>query len=214
LHVTTLYLTPLSQHVLDTVLSKDLIVLGWIHTHPTQDAFLSSVDMHMHCSYQVHSQPPHSRHHPFSPTIVIFALKHAMRCSTSRTDPLVSPPSPHSPSVVATRSRRHCNGAVQSEQHGHLSSHHASGPRQHTQLPPYRVRVTPFLPTTPLTASPICNIFHLDSILTMPTPVVPCSPLARTRASTLRLAWSWWTRDDNGQSFASGSQRSVVVLCC
>ena len=44
---------PFLQHVLDTVLSKNLIVIGWIHTHPSQDAFLSSVDMHMHCSYQV-----------------------------------------------------------------------------------------------------------------------------------------------------------------
>ena len=26
--------------------------LGWIHTHPTQDAFLSSVDMHTHFGYQ------------------------------------------------------------------------------------------------------------------------------------------------------------------
>ncbi|XP_058864711.1 STAM-binding protein-like A isoform X1 [Acipenser ruthenus] len=30
-----------------------LITLGWIHTHPTQTAFLSSVDMHTHCSYQM-----------------------------------------------------------------------------------------------------------------------------------------------------------------
>ncbi|NXD31489.1 STABP protein, partial [Spelaeornis formosus] len=29
-----------------------LITLGWIHTHPTQTAFLSSVDLHTHCSYQ------------------------------------------------------------------------------------------------------------------------------------------------------------------
>ncbi|XP_067288793.1 STAM-binding protein-like A isoform X2 [Pseudorasbora parva] len=32
---------------------NDLITLGWIHTHPTQTAFLSSVDMHTHCSYQM-----------------------------------------------------------------------------------------------------------------------------------------------------------------
>ncbi|CAN9512847.1 unnamed protein product [Ophioblennius macclurei] len=31
----------------------DLITLGWIHTHPTQTAFLSSVDLHTHCSYQI-----------------------------------------------------------------------------------------------------------------------------------------------------------------
>ncbi|XP_062912842.1 STAM-binding protein-like [Mobula hypostoma] len=32
---------------------NDLITLGWIHTHPTQTAFLSSVDLHTHCSYQI-----------------------------------------------------------------------------------------------------------------------------------------------------------------
>ncbi|XP_054978745.1 STAM-binding protein isoform X1 [Sorex araneus] len=32
---------------------QDLITLGWIHTHPTQTAFLSSVDLHTHCSYQM-----------------------------------------------------------------------------------------------------------------------------------------------------------------
>uniref|UniRef100_A0A6A7FZ57 STAM-binding protein-like A n=2 Tax=Hirondellea gigas TaxID=1518452 RepID=A0A6A7FZ57_9CRUS len=31
----------------------DIITLGWIHTHPTQTAFLSSVDLHTHCSYQL-----------------------------------------------------------------------------------------------------------------------------------------------------------------
>lgn len=30
-----------------------LITLGWIHTHPSQTAFLSSVDLHTHCSYQL-----------------------------------------------------------------------------------------------------------------------------------------------------------------
>lgn len=30
-----------------------LITLGWIHTHPSQTAFLSSVDLHTHCSYQI-----------------------------------------------------------------------------------------------------------------------------------------------------------------
>jgi STAM-binding protein len=29
-----------------------LLTLGWIHTHPTQSCFLSSVDLHTHCSYQ------------------------------------------------------------------------------------------------------------------------------------------------------------------
>lgn len=31
----------------------DLITLGWIHTHPSQTAFLSSVDLHNHYSYQL-----------------------------------------------------------------------------------------------------------------------------------------------------------------
>ncbi|KAG8523069.1 AMSH-like protease [Galemys pyrenaicus] len=30
-----------------------LLTLGWIHTHPTQTVFLSSVDLHTHCSYQL-----------------------------------------------------------------------------------------------------------------------------------------------------------------
>ncbi|KAI9144633.1 hypothetical protein BKA69DRAFT_1053510 [Paraphysoderma sedebokerense] len=32
---------------------NDLITLGWIHTHPTQTCFMSSVDLHTHCSYQL-----------------------------------------------------------------------------------------------------------------------------------------------------------------
>jgi len=31
----------------------DLITLGWIHTHPSQTAFLSSVDLHTHMPYQL-----------------------------------------------------------------------------------------------------------------------------------------------------------------
>ncbi|KAE8226897.1 hypothetical protein CF319_g586 [Tilletia indica] len=30
----------------------DLVTVGWIHTHPTQSAFLSSLDLHTHCSFQ------------------------------------------------------------------------------------------------------------------------------------------------------------------
>lgn len=32
---------------------EDLLTLGWIHTHPTQTCFMSSVDLHTHCSYQL-----------------------------------------------------------------------------------------------------------------------------------------------------------------
>ncbi|KAI6244733.1 AMSH-like protease sst2 [Erysiphe necator] len=32
---------------------QDLLVLGWIHTHPTQTCFMSSRDLHTHCGYQI-----------------------------------------------------------------------------------------------------------------------------------------------------------------
>ena len=33
--------------------SRDLLTLGWIHTHPTQTCFMSSVDVHTHVSFQL-----------------------------------------------------------------------------------------------------------------------------------------------------------------
>jgi len=33
--------------------SEDLMVFGWIHTHPTQTCFMSSRDLHTHSGYQV-----------------------------------------------------------------------------------------------------------------------------------------------------------------
>lgn len=35
------------------MLANKLITLGWIHTHPKQDCFMSSVDLHTHCGYQL-----------------------------------------------------------------------------------------------------------------------------------------------------------------
>ncbi|KAL2071977.1 hypothetical protein VTL71DRAFT_11320 [Oculimacula yallundae] len=32
--------------------NEDLLLLGWIHTHPTQSCFMSSVDLHTHFGYQ------------------------------------------------------------------------------------------------------------------------------------------------------------------
>ena len=32
--------------------AHDLITIGWIHTHPTQSLFMSSVDLHTHLPYQ------------------------------------------------------------------------------------------------------------------------------------------------------------------
>ncbi|KAI4224239.1 MAG: hypothetical protein L6R36_004805 [Xanthoria steineri] len=37
----------------DYIDGEDLMVLGWIHTHPTQTCFMSSRDLHTHSGYQV-----------------------------------------------------------------------------------------------------------------------------------------------------------------
>ncbi|KAK9506464.1 hypothetical protein O3M35_008401 [Rhynocoris fuscipes] len=44
--------TQREEEIFDYQDQNDLITFGWIHTHPTQTAFLSSVDLHTHCSYQ------------------------------------------------------------------------------------------------------------------------------------------------------------------
>ncbi|KAH8406943.1 hypothetical protein KR222_000893 [Zaprionus bogoriensis] len=41
------------EQIFDVQDQLQLITLGWIHTHPSQTAFLSSVDLHTHCSYQM-----------------------------------------------------------------------------------------------------------------------------------------------------------------
>ncbi len=38
--------------------SRGLYPMGWIHTHPTQTCFLSSIDVHTQCGYQVISLQP------------------------------------------------------------------------------------------------------------------------------------------------------------
>ncbi|KAK5995432.1 AMSH-like protease sst2 [Cladobotryum mycophilum] len=39
--------------IFDYCMSEDLLMLGWIHTHPTQTCFMSSRDLHTHAGYQV-----------------------------------------------------------------------------------------------------------------------------------------------------------------
>lgn len=34
-------------------MNEDLLILGWIHTHPTQTCFMSSRDLHTHAGYQI-----------------------------------------------------------------------------------------------------------------------------------------------------------------
>ncbi|KAM7537055.1 hypothetical protein Aperf_G00000060717 [Anoplocephala perfoliata] len=41
------------EELLECIESSGLIVLGWIHTHPSQTAFMSSMDLHCQLSYQL-----------------------------------------------------------------------------------------------------------------------------------------------------------------
>eukprot|EP00803_Ostreobium_quekettii_P009881 evm.model.scf_1449EXC.2 EVM.evm.TU.scf_1449EXC.2 scf_1449EXC:14716-17531(+) len=41
------------EEIVDEVLGEDLIMMGWIHTHPQFDCFLSSIDVHTTMSYQI-----------------------------------------------------------------------------------------------------------------------------------------------------------------
>jgi STAM-binding protein len=41
------------EELINIQLEKDLLTLGWIHTHPSQSCFLSSIDLHTHYSYQL-----------------------------------------------------------------------------------------------------------------------------------------------------------------
>ncbi|XP_054155456.1 STAM-binding protein-like A [Oppia nitens] len=42
----------LNEEDLIIITDSNLVSLGWIHTHPTQNAFMSSIDLHTHCPYQ------------------------------------------------------------------------------------------------------------------------------------------------------------------
>ncbi|XP_065653622.1 STAM-binding protein-like isoform X2 [Hydra vulgaris] len=44
--------TEKEEEMFDVQDKYDLITVGWIHTHPSQTCFLSSVDLHTQCSYQ------------------------------------------------------------------------------------------------------------------------------------------------------------------
>ncbi|XP_047333967.1 AMSH-like ubiquitin thioesterase 3 [Impatiens glandulifera] len=41
------------EEIFDVQDKRSLFPLGWIHTHPTQTCFMSSVDLHTHYSYQI-----------------------------------------------------------------------------------------------------------------------------------------------------------------
>jgi STAM-binding protein len=46
-------LTSSEEEVFEFQDAHNLTTLGWIHTHPTQSAFLSSIDLHTQFSYQI-----------------------------------------------------------------------------------------------------------------------------------------------------------------
>lgn len=41
------------ENIFDYQDKRDLLTLGWIHTHPSMTCFLSSVDLHTHCGFQM-----------------------------------------------------------------------------------------------------------------------------------------------------------------
>jgi proteasome lid subunit RPN8/RPN11 len=41
------------EEVLEATVSAGVLTLGWVHTHPSQGCFLSSLDLHTHLSYQI-----------------------------------------------------------------------------------------------------------------------------------------------------------------
>ena len=43
------------EEIFDVQDKRSLYPLGWIHTHPSQTCFLSSIDIHTQCGYQVRS---------------------------------------------------------------------------------------------------------------------------------------------------------------
>lgn len=58
------------EEIFDIQDSLNLITLGWIHTHPTQSAFLSSVDLHTQAGYQI-MMPEVSFPIPYSNHVVL-----------------------------------------------------------------------------------------------------------------------------------------------
>lgn len=41
------------EKLIDIQIDKGLVTLGWIHTHPSQSCFMSSVDLHTHFGYEI-----------------------------------------------------------------------------------------------------------------------------------------------------------------
>lgn len=82
--------------MLDFCINQDLLMLGWIHTHPTQTCFMSSRDLHTQAGYQVMMPesiaivcaPRHTPSYVFSPPPISL---HAIPINPRHTHANVSP---------------------------------------------------------------------------------------------------------------------------
>lgn len=62
--------------------SRGLYPMGWIHTHPTQTCFLSSIDVHTQCGYQVNPfYLPQSFLLLFLPILISMLCTSSVRCT-------------------------------------------------------------------------------------------------------------------------------------
>ncbi|CAH0552782.1 unnamed protein product [Brassicogethes aeneus] len=91
-------ITTSEEEIFDIQDSYNLITIGWIHTHPTQTAFLSSVDLHTQCPYQllmpeaiaIVCAPKYSQNGFFN--LSEFGLKYISECTKTGFHPHVTSP--------------------------------------------------------------------------------------------------------------------------
>lgn len=67
------------EEIFDVQDKRGLYPMGWIHTHPTQTCFLSSIDVHTQCGYQARQILPSSDRIP------VFGSEHLRGCSMVQT---------------------------------------------------------------------------------------------------------------------------------
>ncbi|XP_019878570.1 STAM-binding protein-like [Aethina tumida] len=104
------------EEIFDIQDQYNLITVGWIHTHPTQTAFLSSVDLHTHCPYQllmpeaiaIVCSPKYNETGFF--TLSTFGLKYISECTKVGFHPHVTQPELF---VVASHIRIDNNAALE-----------------------------------------------------------------------------------------------------
>jgi len=103
--------------MLDFCIENDLIVIGWIHTHPTQTCFMSSRDLHTQAGYQV--MMPES-------IAIVCSPRHEPSYVPSPPTPLPS----HPPRLITAN--------LTSFQMGHLPPDEPAGAPAHPLVPAHR----------------------------------------------------------------------------